>query len=324
MTEKRQVIIVGSHAPGIFMRVKRAPMAGETVIGWDYHEPMDGGKGSNQAIAAARLGGQACFIGCVGRDRIGDEGIAWMKAAGVDTTWLKRHEKEPSGVGFILLDENGIPAMVTSMGANAELLVEDIDDAFFHLPDARVLLTQFEIRPQVSLYAARQAKKRGIISIVNPAPAPDFPMEGLDAASILVPNETELKTLLGLPAENDYDMKALAQRLQRETGVECVLVTLGEDGLTGATRCGECWSVRPPAVDVVDTSGAGDAFCAALAVSLAEGNTVQAASRWAVWAATLSVSKAGTIPSYPTRAEVAEFMRRQPIDQGGAKQAQEL
>ncbi len=310
MVEQARIAVVGSHAPGIFVRVKRVPVAGETVIGWDFHEPVDGGKGSNQAIAAARLGGKVCFIGCVGRDRIGDEGSAWMKDAGVDVTWLKRHEQVASGVGFILLDEEGIPAMVTSMGANAEIAREDVCLALDNMDNVKVLLTQFEVPPPVALASARIAKERGIVSIVNPAPAPEGPVHGLDAADILVPNETEAKTLLQLPQDDPCEPSELAQRLCKQTMAGCVLVTLGEKGVACADQSGETWCIQPPLVHVLDTSGAGDAFCAALAVAIAEGQTIRAASKWAVLVSSLTVTKPGTIPAYPKREEVNEFQKK--------------
>jgi ribokinase len=111
-----EIVVIGSHCPGLFIRVKRPPVPGETVIGWDFQEPIDGGKGSNQAIAASKLGGMVSFVGCVGQDRIGEEGARWMVEAGVDITFLKRSATTASGVGFILLDEQGVPAMVSGMG----------------------------------------------------------------------------------------------------------------------------------------------------------------------------------------------------------------
>jgi len=302
-----QIIVVGSHAPGLFLRVKRPPVAGETVIGWDYQAPVDGGKGSNQAIAAARLGGSVSFVGCLGNDRIGDQGARWMAEAGVDLTYLKR-TSTATGLGFIMLDDNGVPAMVSILGANAELDVAVVEAALAGLPAGRVLLTQFEILPAVALHAARVARRLGMISIVNPAPAPETPITGLDCAGILAPNESEARLLLDLPTGHEIDPAWLASRLRAETGAQVVLVTLGERGIVG--RDGEGgWTVTPPPTQVVDTSGAGDVFCAALAVALVEGKSIREASVWACIVATLSVTRPGTIPAYPTRAEADAFTR---------------
>ena len=306
MSRDSQIVVVGSHAPGIFLRVKRVPTAGETVIGWDFQEPIDGGKGSNQAIAAAKLGARVSFVGCVGRDRVGDDGERWMREAGVDTHYLQRSDTTTSGIGFIILDEQGVPAMVTSLGANAELTEAHIDEALTALNGANVLLTQFEINPQMALYAARAARAQGMITIVNPAPAPEAPLEGLDAASILTPNETEAKVLLGLDPEAQVDLAQLACQIREQLQIEQVIITAGDQGAIGADASG-VWTVKPPTVDVVDTSGAGDVFCAALAVGLVEGHTLRIAAEWACAVSALSVSKAGTIPAYPTREDVSRF-----------------
>lgn len=308
MSSGAQIIVVGSHAPGIFLRVRRVPTAGETVLGWDFQEPMDGGKGSNQAIAAAKLGGRVCFVGCVGRDRIGDDGERWLREAGVDTRYLRRSATTASGVGFIILDENGVPAMVTSLGANAELSPADIDAALDAEHEAKVLLTQFEIDPHIALYAAGAARARGLITIVNPAPAPEVPLSRLDVAAILTPNETEAKALLGLDPAAPVPLEVLARRVREQTGVAQVLLTAGAQGVVGADAEG-VWTVAAPPVTVIDTSGAGDVFCAALAVGLVEGRALREAAQWACAAATLSVTQAGTIPAYPTRQAVEEWLR---------------
>jgi ribokinase len=307
-SSKPGIVVVGSHAPGIFVKVKRIPKAGETVLGWDFHEPKDGGKGTNQAIAAALLGGKVSFVGCFGRDRIGDEGEKWLKEVNVDTTWLKRHDSVASGVGFILLDEEGVPAMVTSMGANEEITKEDVESALRAMPEAKIMLTQFEMSIEVALHAARVAKELGMVAIVNPGPAPENPVEGLEAASILIPNETEAQILLGQEPGDDFIAEELAKGLKEKYGIEIVIITLGEDGIVGIDDEG-LWQVPAMKVDVVDTSGAGDVFCSALAVALVEGKSIRDASKWACDVASLSVTKAGTIPAYPTIAAVKEFFK---------------
>lgn len=309
MTQDTEIIVVGSHAPGIFLRVKRVPKAGETVLGWDFQEPIDGGKGSNQAIAAALLGAKTSFVGCVGEDRVGEAGTQWMQEAGVDCSWLMRHSSVASGVGFILLAEDGVPAMVTSMGANAELKEEHIEKALLSMRDAKVLLTQFEMPVEIALFAARRAKQMGMTAIVNPAPAPEEPVEGLNAATILLPNETEAQVLLGLEPGEECDASEMAQELRKRTGVPAVIVTLGESGAVGAHGDGT-WAVKAPVVDVVDTSGAGDVFCSALAVGIVNGKSLPEASDWACKVASLSVTRPGTIPSYPNAEAVKSVLTR--------------
>ena len=307
MTSQAEIVVVGSHAPGIFVRVKRIPKAGETVIGWDFHEPKDGGKGSNQAIAAALLGGKTSFVGCFGRDRIGDEGEKWLKEAGVDTTWLLRDEVVTSGVGFILLDDNGVPAMVTSMGANEKITKQHVEKALRSMPAAKVMLTQFEMPIEVALHAAKIAKELGIISIVNPGPAPENSISNLDTATILIPNETEAQILLGQEPGDDYDAEKLAYDLKQKYAVQIVIITLGKDGFVAIDDEG-IWSEKALSVNAVDTSGAGDVFCSALAVSLVNGFSIREASKWACKVASLSVTRAGTIPAYLTIEEVNHLL----------------
>jgi ribokinase len=308
MLTNNEIVVVGSHAPGLLVRVRRIPGSGETVIGWDYQEPVDGGKGSNQAIAAARLGASVSFVGCVGKDRIGDTGEGWMRDAGVDTHWLLRSETTASGLGFIMLDENGVPAMVTCMGANEELSTSDVDQALADLSGVRVLLTQFEIDPDVALHAARSAAAQGIIPIVNPAPAVNRILR-LEPAVILTPNETEAKVLLGLDPGTDADLARLARDLRTQTDAGTVIITAGEKGIIGSDAAGE-WETPAFEVQVVDTSGAGDVFCAALALALVRGKSTRAASAEACAIASLSVTKAGTIPAYPTWSEAEPFLKK--------------
>lgn len=308
MTAKAEIVVVGSHAPGIFMRVKRIPKAGETVIGWDFNEPKDGGKGSNQAIAAALLGGKISFVGCFSRDRIGEKGEKWLKEVGVDTTWIKYHETISTGVGFNLLDDNGVPAMVTSIGANAAITKDYVEKALHSMPNAKVMLTQFEIPINVALHAAKVAKEMGMISIVNPGPAPEKPISGLDSAIILVPNETEAQVLLGQEPGEKYNAEELAKGLKEKYGIPVVIITLGKNGIVGIDDEG-LWKHAALKVDVVDTSGAGDAFCSALAIAIVNGRSIRESSGWACKVASLSVTKPGTIPAYPTLEEVNRIIK---------------
>jgi ribokinase len=303
-----EIIIVGSHAPGIFVQVKRVPKAGETVIGWNFDEPVDGGKGSNQAIAAARLGGRICFVGCVGQDRIGEEGKQWMQEAGVNTDFLRVHEQISSGVGFIMLSENGVPAMVTSMGANAAIEKADIDGALETAPGSKIIMTQFELPLDIAMYAIKKGREAGKMTIVNPGPAPEEPIPFMDAISVLIPNETEAQVLLAREPGEAYKAEELVRSLRTKTGIENVIITLGDEGVVGVDADGY-WQLDALDVDVVDTSGAGDVFCAALAVSIVNGKSVREASSWANTVAGLSVTRPGTIPAFPTLDEVTTFLK---------------
>ncbi len=301
-----QIVVIGSHAPGLFVRVQRIPTAGETVLGWDLQEIKDGGKGSNQAIAAARLGVVASFVGCIGTDRLGAECEDWLREEEVEISHLYRSQSKGTGAGINIVDENGIPAMVTSLGANEELSCQQVETALEGLRGAKVMLTQFEILPEVALHAARIAHRYKMTTIVNPAPAFAVNLSHLEVADVLIPNDVEAKVLLGNDPQAQIELEILAQKLLTNTKAGTVLITAGPQGVVGADRSGT-WRVLPPKVTVMDTSGAGDVFCAALAVGLIKGLDTRAASSWACLVATLSVTEVGTIASFPTAAEVDEF-----------------
>jgi ribokinase len=301
-----QIIVVGSHTPGLFIRVHRIPVAGETVLGWDYQEPIDGGKGSHQAMVAARLGASTSFVGCLGKDRLGQTAVEWLRDAGVDMSHLAFSETKSTAVGFILLNDEGVPAMVSTLGANEEVDESLVDRALADFSPARLLLTQFEIRPAVAIHAARAARRQGMTAIINPAPAYPVALEQLSAAHILTPNESEAKVLLGYPSQVEIAPARLAVELRQHSGVDCVMVTAGEQGVAGIDASGE-WLCLPPKVEAVDTSGAGDVFCGALAVGRLKGWSNQQAAGWACKVAALSVTRSGTIPAFPTAQEVEEI-----------------
>ncbi|MFN2233080.1 MAG: ribokinase, partial [Anaerolineales bacterium] len=279
---------------------------GETVMGWEFQEPIDGGKGSNQAIAAAKLGIKTSFVGCLGKDRLGQEAVNWMRDVGIDLRFTLYSDTSNTGVGFIMLNENGVPAMVTTMGANEELDHHHVDMALKSLRGAKVMLSQFEIRPEVALHAASVARENQMIAIINPAPAAEIHPSQLSVADIVIPNETEAKLLLDYKPELEVDPLVMANELREHCGVSCVIITLGEQGFVGSDRSGS-WRGEAPEVDVVDTSGAGDVFCAAFAAGIIRGSTYRLASEWACRVATFSVTKPGTIPAFPTMEELDNF-----------------
>ena len=299
---KPRLIVVGSHAPGISVRVKRIPVAGETVIGWNLVEPVDGGKGTNQAVAASRLGLSTSFVGCIGLDRLGDDCENLLRSEGVNVDYLFRSASEGTGAGMILLDDNGVPAMVSTVGANGELNEQQIDAALKGLSGAEILLTQFEILPEAALYAARMARRYHMTTIVNPAPAVSIKLADMEAADYLIPNESEAKILLGADPDADLDTEIMAQSLLNLSNAGAVIITAGEQGIIGADRSG-VWKWQPPETIVVDTSGAGDAFCAVFAVGLTKGMHHRAASIWASMVANIVCNQGrdDTIFSYRDR-----------------------
>jgi ribokinase len=303
-----EIIVVGSHAPGLLVSVDILPRPGETILGHSMTSPPDGGKGSNQAIAAAALGANVAFVGRVGDDDLGNAAIALMSARGINVDHLSRSANESTGCGVNIVDKQGIPEMIVIPGANAELSAQHVSSAFETYRQPKVVLTQMEIDPLVALHAARMGKLRGAIAIVNAAPATAWPLppaERADVVDILVVNETEAALLDTGTAQASAPgaEAALAARLQETLHARTVIITLGERGLV-AREADTSWALAAPDVVASDTSGAGDVFCAALAVALTEGLSIREASVWANSVAGLSVTRAGTIPAFPTRAEV--------------------
>lgn len=305
-----EIVVVGSHAPALFIDVERPPIEGEVIQGTNFRESKDGGKGSNQAIAAARLGSSVSFVGRVGNDQIGKSLLDWFDSDFVDYQYLILDESHSTGAGFNLQTKNGDCALVTCMGANEYITKEQIKNALIDFGKAKVLLTQFEIPPELALYASHLAVSLGMISIVNPAPA--TPVESLQQfkMTILIPNIIEATTLLGVPSSKSLDYQALCETLRKRSGAEVVIITLGKDGFIGLDWDGY-WEMTPPVVEIMDASGAGDTFCAALGVGIVDGLTIREASRWAGFAAAFSVTRQGTIPAFPTRYELEDFIRRQ-------------
>lgn len=306
MISSPQIVVVGSHGGGLFVHVKRIPVAGESVMGWGYEEPVDGGKGSNQAIAAARLGARVAFVGCVGMDRYAELGERALREAGVNLDFLKRSATQSSLGGFVILNEQGVPAIVGLRGANSELGKDDVETALKQLRGARILITQFEILPEVALHTAKIARQLGMTTILNPAPAPDDPIGPLPYVDYLTPNETEARSLLGIGPESETNSADMARLLLEKYIPGCVMVTAGSRGVYIADGDG-VRRVGTPSVQAVDTTGAGDAFNAALAVSLLRKNTLADAAAQACLVAAYTVTKQGTIPIFPTQEEIEGF-----------------
>jgi len=302
MTFSPDIIVVGSHAPALFIHTNRIPIAGETVIGWDYEEPQDGGKGSNQAIAAARLGAKVSFIGMVGKDRLGENLYRWFETEKVDTKWLGQSDANSTGVGFNIQNKDGDCALITSMGANADIQKNYLESAIKDLSSAKYLLTQFEIPPHIALHAAKFASSLGMTTIVNPAPAVDDPELTYEGVSILIPNEIEAKILAGIPLDREMEFTDILLKIHQKLDIDTIIITLGGNGVVVLSE-GEVWSQKPPKTELVDASGAGDQFCAALAVALNNEMDLKSACQWAMHAASISVTRKGTIPAFVRKAK---------------------
>ena len=303
MPDVPEVAVVGSANLDLVVEVDTIPVAGETVLGGDLRR-IPGGKGANQAVAAARLGRRVAMVGRVGDDDAGSMLRTALASAGVDTAALLSTGHTPSGTALIAVGADGDNAIVVSPGANGRVNAADVDAARGLLGTAGVVLLQLEIPIEAVTAAARCA---GGVVVLNPAPAPAAPLPEalLERTDVLVPNQTELAKLAGLadtdgPAEVDTETSV---SLARGLSARAVVVTLGASGAMVVTS-EEATHVPAPAVTPVDTTAAGDAFCAGLADALVGGATLLDATRWAVRVGAAATLRPGAQPSLPTRAEI--------------------
>jgi len=290
--------------------VDRLPAAGETVLGRDF-QMIPGGKGANQACAAGRLGGDSVrvkMIGRVGYDVFADHLKASLSAAGVDVTAVHATRAQPTGVALIWVDRQGQNSIVVASGANHELAAADVEAMRKSLRGAAIALFQLETPLDTVEAALKLAREEGAITVLDPAPAQILPPGLLAAVDILTPNESEAMLLCGrVPARVSVgEARELAGSL-RELGPRTVIVKLGEQGCFLLNDAGPR-HFSGYAVEVRDTTAAGDTFNAALAVALAEGRTIEEAIPFANAAAAISVTRLGAQASAPGRAEVEEFL----------------
>ena len=310
---RARVGVIGSYAKALVMTADRIPVAGETLLGRDYRQTF-GGKGSDMAVQAARLGASVAFAGVVGDDAFGAEFASLMRDEGVDVSHLRVTDQQPTGVGFIVKDEQGTNVIVVDMGANQLFGRRDIDDARKLLAGCDVVLAQLEIPLDTALYGLAVAKQGGARTILNPAPAADLRSCDLSAVDVLTPNQTEARLLLGLPPDDGRDDAEIAEALLAQ-GASAVVVTRGGEGATlferpdaGGSGTARTTAIAPFQVAVVDSNGAGDSFNAGLAVALAEGNGLADAAIFASAVAGLCCEHWETVPSYQTRATVDAFL----------------
>lgn len=307
--QRGRIVVVGSLNMDLSLRVPTLPRPGETLLGRDLRI-SPGGKGANQAVAAARLGGSVIFIGCRGPDAFGDQLASALLAEGIDTRFLKTGS-EPTGTALILLDDAGQNQIAVAPGANWQLGPEDLDRAEPALEQAAVVLAQAEVPLPTVVRAAVIAARYDVPFIFNPAPAVPLPPALLAATRLLVPNETELADLF---AGADLAARIAAAHA---AGVGELLVTLGARGARYSRAGGESWRLPAFPVEPVDSTAAGDAFVAGLAVALVEGRPLLEAARFAAAAGALAVTRPGAQTSLPTREEVERLLQSMPLDAAG-------
>ncbi len=302
----RSVLVVGSSNTDMVVRVPRIPRPGETLLGGDFAMAA-GGKGANQAVAAARAGGRVTFVARVGDDLFGREALEGFGRDGIDTRYVLATPGAPSGIALITVDERGENSIAVASGANTLLSVADIEAAGRAFDATDIVLLQLESPIETVEAAVRAAGSRGKPVILNPAPARELDDALLRQAAFLTPNEHEAGLLAGVPVEDERGAREAARKL-RARGPGTVVITLGARGVFASAEAFE-GALPAFAVEPVDTTAAGDAFNGALAVALAENRPLPDALRFAQAAAAISVTRAGAQPSAPTRAEIDAFRR---------------
>jgi len=305
----RPITIMGVFVVDLAFSTPKLPAWGETVLGLSF-KMGPGGKGSNQAIAAARMGGTVGFISKLGRDAFGDIGRSTYAAEGVDTRFLYETTEHATGGAAIIVDAaKGDNAIIVYPGACAHLTPDEIDRAEPAIRSSAIFMTNLELPVPIVMHALAMARRLGVTTILNPAPAVPVPEEIFALCDYLTPNETEAAGLTGLSiASVDDAMRAADALIAR--GSSNVVTTLGG---RGALVKNKALTRHVPAIEVgalVDTTGAGDAFCGAFAVALAEGQDVVAATHYGCAAAGFKVTRWGTAPAMPQRAEVDAFLAK--------------
>ncbi len=294
------LVVIGSINMDLVVRAPRLPRLGETILGRDFRT-FPGGKGANQAVAAARLGGAVRMVGRVGQDAFGEALLETMAKDGVDISYVTRDPDSASGVALITVEEGGDNAIVVAPGANGKLSPEDIRSAEKAFVGAQVAVLQLECPLDTVHEAIRLARHLGVRVALNPAPAQPLPDDLLQQVDVLIPNQSELLLLSG-----EQEVEA-AMRRMLERGVKTLIVTLGEKGCLVAQGT-ERHPIAPFPVQAVDTTAAGDAFVGAFAVAWAEGKSLIEAARWGNAAGALAATRAGAQPSLPTRQEVLKLL----------------
>ena len=306
MTAPR-ITVVGSYATGLTMKVKRLPSGGETLLGTGYRVDY-GGKGSNQAVGCARLGAIVSLVARIGKDTFGEMALSLYRNEGIDVDHVKQTSGTATGVGFIMVEAaTGSNCIVIDPGANELLTAQDVSDCSAAFESTSVVLTQLEIPVAAAEAALRLGREAGAITILNPAPVRPLPPSVLQLVDVLTPNLAEAKVLTGRRPDEAAEPEQLARELIR-SGIKKVVMTLGEQGVLIVTPTS---ATHIPAilVSTVDTTGAGDAFNAGLAIALASGSDLEAAVQFAVVTGGLAVTREGVVPSLPTRSEVQRFFQ---------------
>jgi len=302
------LLVIGSINMDLVVRFERMPAPGETVFGSDF-QTIPGGKGANQAVAASRLAGGCAMIGRVGGDAFGRQLHDHLRDCGVDVAAVTSLDDTPSGVAVISVDAAGENAITVVGGANGRLCPADVRSCEARVAAADAVVMQLETPFETIVEAVRIARTHGVMTVLDPAPAPrDGLPDELYAVDVISPNQSEAALLTGRTVDDDAGAEA-AGRWLIDRGSGMAVIKRGRDGATIVAADGEVRHAEAFEVEAVDTTAAGDAFTAALAVALAEGVSREGAARFAAAAGALAVTKSGAQPAMPTRDEVERLAR---------------
>jgi len=290
----------------LVVKSPRIPAIGETILGGDFIM-TPGGKGANQAVAAAKLGAEVYFIAKLGDDVFGEQSLNNLRKEAVNTKYVVQTKQAPSGVALIVVDEEGNNVIVVAPGANQKLSPEDVKKAELDICSSGALVAQLEVPLETVEFAAKLANSSGVPFILDPAPAQKLSSELLKMVDVLTPNETEAQILAGIEVTDEDSARAASENLL-ESGIKAVILTMGAKGFLLADN-DRTEFVPAIKVDAVDATAAGDAFTGSLAVGLAGGQTLYEAALFASYVAALSVTKMGAQSSMPTREAIESFMK---------------
>lgn len=306
-TSRPHIVVVGSSNTDLVIRASHIPRPGETLLGSAF-ETYAGGKGANQAVAAARLGADVTFVANIGADAFGDASIERFGVEGIRVGAIARDAEIPSGVALICVADSGENSIVVALGSNERLLPQHVDEAAGTFRSADVLLAQLETPLATVVYALRTARFIGVTTVLNPAPARTLTPDVLALADWITPNETEAATISGISVGSIGDAEEAANRIL-ETGAHGVVITLGAEGALLATAAG-MRHIPARRVHAIDTVAAGDAFNGAFAVALANHAEPAEAVEYACCAASIAVTRRGAQPSLPTDEEVRRILSK--------------
>jgi ribokinase len=302
-----KIAVVGSSNMDLVVKSKRIPAVGETILGGDFIM-VPGGKGANQAVAAAKLGAEVYFIAKLGNDVFAEQSLDNFKKETVSTKHVIQTSEAPSGVALIMVDDEGNNLIVVAPGANQTLLPEDVKRAESDIASCGALVAQLEVPLETIEFAAKMANDLKVPFVLDPAPARELGPELLRMVDVLTPNETEAQILTGIEVTNEESARAASKNLL-EREIKAVILTLGSKGFLLADS-EEARYVSAQKVDAVDSTAAGDAFTGSLAVGIAGNKALLDAALFANYVAALSVTKMGAQSSMPTLQEVESFMNR--------------